>query len=433
MLKIRQIRDVASRTAYHTGGAGLEPGEKNVTFLGCGAALAGFRTDTHAITSQALALALDGVAPDGSYLGLRRSPKRRAGWDVCLSPHKSISVAALCLNPELGQKVRGAWADAVAATVAAMESLACHGNGDGRKPSATGNLIVAAFTHFRSRHNDPQLHTHCLLLNATRSLGGAWRGLEPAPIYRCNMLLDAVLQRELARGLLAAGLDVDLDAKGRARLRAVPAKLCDRFSTARRLLDEADSKTAVPSLASIRQRDARRDLLNDRIRPPKTPAPAKLPALVPASQRAAISRACIRHRPPKNARTRVPDAGGLPPAEPTPDELARQVALRARKRSLWPHTKAVFAAIVETSLTPPSLRLSFQALLAAVSWARLRRALAPKNKPQPFRRVVADRRRRTQLRESLLTRRKNERKGPIKSSEQRRRRRYADQNENRTI
>lgn len=369
MLKIRIIRDVASRTAYHTGGAALEPDEKLATFLGRGAIFAGFRADAHPITAQALSLALHGIAADGSYMGLRRSLKRRAGWDVCLSPHKSISIAALCLNHDIATKVKAAWTGAVAAAVTAMESLACHGNGDGRKPTATGNLAVCAFTHFRSRHNDPQLHTHCLVLNATQSPNGQWRGLEPAPIYRCNMLLDSVLQRELARLLRAAGLDVDLDAKGRARLRAVPEPLCARFSTAKRLLDTAELEEAIPALASIRQRDARRDLINDRIRPPKTQPPNRLPALVPPAQKRAISRACVAPASRRKER---------PPAPPDTPELTRDVARAVRRVSLWPHTKAIFTALVNTSRAKHLLRLSFHALLNGIAWDKLHDSLQPR-------------------------------------------------------
>ena len=79
MLKIPIIHDIASRTAYHTGGAALEVDEKLASFLGRGAILAGFRADAHPITAQDLSLALHGITPDGSYMGLRRSAKRRAG------------------------------------------------------------------------------------------------------------------------------------------------------------------------------------------------------------------------------------------------------------------------------------------------------------------------------------------------------------------
>jgi conjugative relaxase-like TrwC/TraI family protein len=44
---------------------------------------------------------------------------------------------------------------------------------------ATGNLAIATFRHDTSRAQDPQLHTHAVVLNATRDQQGAWRSLEP--------------------------------------------------------------------------------------------------------------------------------------------------------------------------------------------------------------------------------------------------------------
>src|SRR3546814_3089460 len=44
---------------------------------------------------------------------------------------------------------------------------------------ATGNLVIASFQHGTSRAQDPQLHTHNVIMNATREEQGTWRSLEP--------------------------------------------------------------------------------------------------------------------------------------------------------------------------------------------------------------------------------------------------------------
>ena len=41
----------------------------------------------------------------------------------------------------------------------------------------SGKLVVARFLHDLSRENDPQLHTHCVVLNMTPRKDGKWRSL----------------------------------------------------------------------------------------------------------------------------------------------------------------------------------------------------------------------------------------------------------------
>jgi conjugative relaxase-like TrwC/TraI family protein len=349
MLKIRLIRDVASRVAYHKTDAGLSEAERTGAWLGGGVRAAGY--SAAGVSAEELAAGLSGYSAEGRYLGQRKSSKRRAGWDVVLSAGKSISVGALCLPGKTGGLVREAWDEAVRATVAAMESLACHCVSGGGT-AATGNLIVATFTHERSRHNDPHLHTHCIVINATFSREAGWRGLEPAPVFRNNLQLDAVFQHELARGLALRGLPVALDGKGRASL-PVPEKITWRLSKAKRVLDAAVEEGAVPdALRSVGNKDVLRNLLNDRLRPRKRPPSARTDAALTAAERSAVSRLLRAGREP-------------PPARPVlAVELARAVVSAYHRIALWPSTKKLFRAMVETARKMPML--SFQALLRSL-------------------------------------------------------------------
>lgn len=40
---------------------------------------------------------------------------------------------------------------------------------------ATGNLVIASFQNGTSRAQDPQLHTHDVIMNATKGEDGSWR------------------------------------------------------------------------------------------------------------------------------------------------------------------------------------------------------------------------------------------------------------------
>jgi conjugative relaxase-like TrwC/TraI family protein len=375
MLKIRPITNIPARVAYHTGGAALTTAEKLAFFLGQGAERAGFPMQRHAITADALASALNGYAPSGAYLGLRRSSKRRPGWDVVLSPHKSISIAALCLDSNLGETVRACWEKAVRATVACMEGLAAHSQ-NWRGAVASGNLCIVAFTHERSRRNDPQLHTHLLVLNVTHSERfGGWRGLEPAPIYRSNMDLDKVLNHELARELDAAGLLIARDNKGRVYLPGVDQATVRRFSKAKQVIDQAEaamrtgnteeSKTA--GLNSIGQREMLRDLLNDRLRPSKRKAARPLTEALPPTQRRSLSRACRRpSRPSPPGHPKIKATASEPPLNPL--DLNVQFADILRRRTLWPKPKACLRALVELAKSIPTVTVV--TLAQKIAWSK---------------------------------------------------------------
>jgi conjugative relaxase-like TrwC/TraI family protein len=226
---------------------------------------------------------LEGFHPEsGRYLGLRYHDSRRAGWDIVVSPHKTVSVAALCCRDEsLRALVRNAWDRATLDTFPLIERLGCsHYQGTINLP--TGGLIAAAFTHFRSRHGDPMLHTHLVVANATPCLAhpDTWRSLEPSPIFRHSRLLDVALQRELLRHLRDGGLDARLDERQRVFLPGIlPSPTLRRLSKAKEAIDVAEelSNPAPLTLAAssasepISNRASYRSRLNDRLRPPKQP------------------------------------------------------------------------------------------------------------------------------------------------------------------
>jgi conjugative relaxase-like TrwC/TraI family protein len=265
MLRIKIIRDSAPRIAYHKESTALSEAEKRGHWLGASCATLGLAQGSPVEASDLKAV-LDGFDPRTNiYLGKRRDPRRRAGWDVCLSVSKSVSIGALCGPEPLRKAIREAYDETVQSFVPALEVLACRQNG-GRPPVVTGNLVIAAFTHERSRHDEPHLHTHYLVANATDD-AGAWRALEPAQFFRNNLALDAAFQRELFRCLKLRQIPATLDAKGRVHLPAVPSDTCHRLSTAQATIHQAIS--AAPDHMRSLHTQAQAALLNDRLRPAK--------------------------------------------------------------------------------------------------------------------------------------------------------------------
>ncbi len=339
MLRIRIIKAVGPRVRYFLTSPALTDQERQGVWLGAGASEAGYADE---VTARDFRAGLEGYGPHGNYLGQRRKIDRRAGWDIVLTPNKSISVAALCAPPEVAKLVRESWDAAVRDFTPILESLACrHNGGVGNMP--TGNLAIAAFTHERSRRNDPLIHTHFIVLNATfdRANGQIWRGLEPAPLFRHSALLDAAFQRELHRHMVARGLPASLDKKGRASL-PVPEELCLRLSSAKTAIDEAMAKLPLfPTTTRIWHIQTKRARLNDQLRPPKTLPPVPIFNSITPIERVTIMRLC---QPPAN-RVRPP----APSAKPA--DVAPLISRIYRQRTLWDAPKKLFSSMLSAAQT----------------------------------------------------------------------------------
>ena len=151
---------------------------------------------------------LDGRLPSGDALHHAGSG-RRGGTDGTFSAPKSVSLQALVGGDK---RIVDAHILAVDRALAYAETLvACRVTEDGITHSErTGNLVVARFNHDLSRACDPQLHSHCVMINATRRADGQWRATDNQAIYRHKMLLGALYRAELARELQTLGYEVRL-------------------------------------------------------------------------------------------------------------------------------------------------------------------------------------------------------------------------------
>ena len=90
------------------------------------------------------------------------------------------------------------------------------------------DLIAALFQHGTSRADDPQLHTHCTVMNAARAhFDGKYRALNQYPLYRWKMAAGATYRNHLAFGLRGLGFKVEQHGKDGAftRIAGVPAAL----------------------------------------------------------------------------------------------------------------------------------------------------------------------------------------------------------------
>lgn len=122
---------------------------------------------------------LQGHLPDGQQLGKKVDGEllHRPGFDLTFSAPKSVSLLALLGEDDRIFKAIGRATDKVLSLIE-REQAKTRSMKDGvLMTERTGQLVVARFLHDLSREMDPQLHTHCVVLNMTLRRDGKWRSL----------------------------------------------------------------------------------------------------------------------------------------------------------------------------------------------------------------------------------------------------------------
>src|SRR3990167_6032461 len=133
---------------------------------------------------------------------------RIAFYDFQCGCAKSVSIMALVGGDD---RLRAAHKEAVLVALKELESLAARQvDVLGRKHlQFTGNLAAALFHHDSSRALDPQLHTHCVVANATFDEGkNEWVALSEFEMLKAIRYGGKVYQNELAKRVKDLGYEI---------------------------------------------------------------------------------------------------------------------------------------------------------------------------------------------------------------------------------
>ncbi len=312
MYKIQVRRNVEGTIDYFLKDAELSAEERSGVWVGRGATMLGLTKATAeermhvldvrkpaatqgiAVTEDDLRFALHGYAPPSSEHGGKplngryaQQGVRKCAWEIVLAPHKSVSVAALCLRGEHATQaslVKSAYQDATLETFQAMECLARRSNGS-RPNIETFSLLAAQFTHEISRRNDPQMHTHYLVMNATHDphdyARREWYALQSLQYYQQAREIDMVFQRALAQHLSTRGVDarmLTIDDLPATVLPSVDPAICHRLSRAHQAIQRQVAGRWQREERGIKEKRAE-NRFNDRLRPSKVGTLAARPAM----------------------------------------------------------------------------------------------------------------------------------------------------------
>ena len=186
------------------------------------------------VDSQQFQQLLCGQTPDGNNLhGRKIDPsKHRAATDYTFSAPKSVSIAALI---QKDKRAIAAHDQAVKTALAVLEARYAQTRirrGPGiRERIQTGNIIAATFRHETSREQDPQLHTHCVVINATQLADGKWQSMANEEVLNNKKLLGEIYQNELAYQLRQIGYAIEPQGNGLFECKGYDKPLLNLFST----------------------------------------------------------------------------------------------------------------------------------------------------------------------------------------------------------
>lgn len=191
--------------------------------------------------------------------------KRRAGFDLTLSAPKSVSVLWSQASPEMRQRIEELHDKAVEDTLSFAEQTVAYSRTGkaGSGQAVAVKLVAANFQHGTSRADDPQLHSHLLVMNVGVDNFDKTRSIESKPIFRNKMLLGAIYRSHLAHSLHRE-FGFHAERKGDSfEIQGVPDEVIQKHSTRRkqilaRLKEEGKSGAVAAAHATLATREKKK-------------------------------------------------------------------------------------------------------------------------------------------------------------------------------
>lgn len=220
--------------------------QKLSSWYGKGAELLGLNGQINIKQFQKI---LEGKLPNKQQIGLFKDGKivHDAGRDLTFSAPKSVSIMALVCGDK---RLIDAHNIAVKATLDEIERnyIKTRIKQSGITEAINTDVLIAAtFQHHTSRNLDPQLHTHCVIANATKDISSdKWRSVFFDDIYDNKKFLGAIYRAELAYQINQLGYEIDIKSNDTIfELKNISQELLDKFSTRSQQIREKAGENAT--------------------------------------------------------------------------------------------------------------------------------------------------------------------------------------------
>ena len=262
MLSIYTLKSALDAGKYYESGDYYAKEGLNdfTSWLGSGAQILNLNGQVNFETFKNL---LDGRLPNGVTMSqVEKGQYHRPGYDLTFSAPKSVSILALVSG---NKEILEAHREAVREAINKLEEkyAGCRNKINGAiNIERTQNLTIATFEHCDSREGDPNLHTHCVTMNATQRADGKWRTLYADELYQDKMLNGMEYRSRLAHKLMTLGYELQLKENGLFEIKGVDSNLIESYSKRRAdieqwLKDNDKSGGKAASEANFMTRDAK--------------------------------------------------------------------------------------------------------------------------------------------------------------------------------
>lgn len=283
--------------------------QPTATWGGTGAHLAGLGIGSEVQKSDfedVLNGKIGGQQIAGGYSAERDEKYHKPGMDFTFSPGKSVSVMALVGNDD---RIKAAHSAAVETAMQWLEKNGSRARAQGAEKD-TGNLLYAKFEHTTSRKNDPQLHTHVVIANATFDKeSDKWRALENKELLVLRKEADALYGQALEKNLQSLGYRTEQGKSG-PEIQGINQEQREAFSVRSSDIDKyLEGKGLSRETASAGQKQ----LANLATRPDKSPLPmAQLKEIWQQKAQAVgldVKQMSAQRTPPEHLKPREPASG----------------------------------------------------------------------------------------------------------------------------
>mgnify|MGYP003115965124 CR=1 FL=1 len=238
MLSVANVRSAGGAASYFASDNYYTKADadRSGEWVGKGAEYLGLKGEVEAATFEAI---LRGELPDGTRLG-SEIRGHRPGTDLTFSLPKSWSLLALVGGDK---RIIDAYRSAVTETLGWAEKNAAETrimSARKEKIVATGNLAVALFQHDTNRNQEPNVHFHAVVANATRAPDGKWRALRNDKLWSMNTLLNSMTMAKFRLEVQKLGYEIGRQGKhGNFEAAGISREAVMAFSTRRQEVLEA--------------------------------------------------------------------------------------------------------------------------------------------------------------------------------------------------
>ena len=157
---------------------------------------------------------------------------RQPGWDLTFSAPKSVSLAWALSDPATRERISEAHFASVSQATSFLQDRTTTRRGKRGTRTEPAHLVIAAFEHGTSRAQDPQLHTHALVLNLAVRNDGTTGTIESKQFYEAKMAAGALYRADLSCRLEELGYSIEREGTT-FEIRGVPPSLLKETSKRR--------------------------------------------------------------------------------------------------------------------------------------------------------------------------------------------------------